>query len=629
MILITLPFRCCVALLFTLFANCAALADDLSLPNGIQNNQDPKDVPLKPVESLKLITVPDGFNVSLYAGEPHVRQPIAFAIDDRGRLWVAECYSYREWKAEGNDRILIFEDTDNDGQFDQRKVFWDKGNYLTGIQLGFGGVWICNSPNFAFIPDRDGDDVPDSEPVVLLDGWSNKGVHNVLNGLTWGPEGWLYGCNGITAPSKVGKPGTPDEERIEINCGIWRYHPTRHEFEAVAHGTTNPWGLDYDQHGQFFFTNCVIDHLWHLIPGAHYKRMFGEDYNSQVYGLLGACSDHLHWAGKDWTKARGGDEHDSLGGGHAHCGAMIYLGYNWPAEYSGSMLTCNVHGNRVNRDVLKRRGSGYVGEHAADCFNANDPWFRGVELKYGPDGGVFITDWTDLGECHDRDGVHRDSGRIYKVVYEANQLPAIEDLSKKSDRLLLGCQFMKNEFIVRHARRILQERAGASALEKGFGDDIVKIFNSLQRSKTRAHKQLRLLWTLHAIGETTKAFLAEQLSHESEHIRWWAIQLLCEDRKVDNDLLSRFADMAKADSSALVRLSLASALQRLPLKDRWPIATNLASHAEDGRDANLPLMIWYAVEPAVAGNTQQALLFASKCKMPVVRQHVARRLAED
>ena len=219
--------------------------------------------------------MPEGFEVTLFAGEPHVRQPIAMEFDDRGRLWVAEFYSYRNWKPEGKDRILIFEDTDGDGRFDKRKVFWDKGNYLTGLQLGFGGVWICNAPTLAFIPDRDGDDVPDGPPEVLLDGWSTEGKHNVLNGLKWGPDGWLYGMNGITAPSKVGKPGTPDDKRIDINCGIWRYHPTRHNFEVVAHGTTNPFGMDFDEHGQAFFTNCVIGHLWHLIPGAHYKRMFG------------------------------------------------------------------------------------------------------------------------------------------------------------------------------------------------------------------------------------------------------------------------------------------------------------------------------------------------------------------
>jgi putative membrane-bound dehydrogenase-like protein len=622
--------------LLCIFAICVmtivsnVCADDLSLPEGIKSNQNPNDVPLTPQEALKRITVPEGFQVSLFAGEPHVRQPISFAIDDRGRLWVAECYSYREWKPEGKDRILIFEDTDNDGQFDTRKVFWDKGNYLTGLQVGFGGVWVCCTPHFMFIPDRNGDDVPDSEPVVLLDGWSTKGVHNVLNGLTWGPDGWLYGCNGITAPSKVGKPGTPDDNRVEINCGIWRYHPTRHEFDVVAHGTTNPWGLDFDEHGQAFFTNCVIAHLWHLIPGAHYKRMFGQDVDSHSYGLLDSCSDHLHWTGGDWTKSRGGKgEHDVLGGGHAHVGAMIYLGDNWPDRYRGTLFTCNVHGYRVNNDILERHGSGYVGHHGKDFFWAHDEWFRGLELQYGPDGGVYITDWTDFGECHDNDGVHRDSGRIYKVTYKQAKSAtpyAAVDLALLSDAELVDLQLHKNDFYVRQSRRLLQERAAVGKLSVQVHATLWSMF----QDHSDVTRKLRALWSLNVTGGLSKTSLLEQLSHDNEHIRWWALRLLAEDQQsVSPAALSKLADMAKQDESALVRLGLASSLQRLPLDSRWSVAENLLSHAEDANDQNLPLMIWYGIEPLVAADGKRAIGLAAKSKIPLVRQYIARRVAEN
>src|SRR5438128_11539914 len=154
-----------------------------------------QDKPLLPSEAPKHMTLPAGFQATLFAGEPDVVQPIAFAIDDRGRLWVVECYSYPNWQKEGHDRILIFEDRDGDGRFDSCKVFWDKGANFSGIQVGFGGVWVCATPNLLFIPDRDGDDVPDGPPQVLLDGWDLRAKHNVFNDLTWGPDGWLYGCN--------------------------------------------------------------------------------------------------------------------------------------------------------------------------------------------------------------------------------------------------------------------------------------------------------------------------------------------------------------------------------------------------------------------------------------------------
>src|SRR5262249_6608209 len=159
--------------------------------------------------------------------------------------------------------------------------------------VGFGGVWVCATPKLLFIPFREGADLPAGPPQVLLDGWDMEGRHNVFSTLQWGPDGWLYGCNGISSRSKVGKPGTPDDKRIPFNCGVWRYHPIRHQFEVVAWGTTNPWGLDFDDYGQMFITNCVIGHLWHVVPGAHYQRMFGHDFNPHLYSLLPSCADHF------------------------------------------------------------------------------------------------------------------------------------------------------------------------------------------------------------------------------------------------------------------------------------------------------------------------------------------------
>ena len=133
--------------------------------------------------------------------------------------------SYPKWRRRHNDRVVIFEDTDGDGKFDKKTVFYDQGSNLSGIEYGFGGVWLCSTPNLIFIPVRD--DKPDGPPQIVLDGWDLKAKHNVFNSLSWGPDGWLYGCNGILSNSRVGKPGTPDKDRVAINCGVWRYHPTR------------------------------------------------------------------------------------------------------------------------------------------------------------------------------------------------------------------------------------------------------------------------------------------------------------------------------------------------------------------------------------------------------------------
>lgn len=623
-------FPLLTALWLALFAGpLTLLAEEAKtgLPEGVKNSQAPQDVPGTPQEALAKTTVPNGFQVTLFAGEPDVQQPIGFAIDDRGRLWLAECFSYTEWVLapnKGQDRIVMLEDTDGDGTFDNRKVFAEGLSNLTGIEVGFGGVWALCAPEMLFFADANGDDIPDGPPEVKLEGWTLKARHNIVNGLTWGPDGWLYGCHGILDESKVGVPGSPVEKRPPINCGVWRYHPITQQYEPVCHGTTNPWGIDFDEHGEAFFVNCVIGHLWHMIPGAHYVRMFGRPYMAHAYQLIDAHSDHLHWVGSDWRLARGGEAHDAPGGGHAHCGLMIYLGDNFPAEYRGRAMMNNIHGNRVNVDILKPEGSGYVAEHGDDFFFANDPWFRGVALKYGPDGGVYIADWTDLGECHDNDGVHRSSGRIYKVVHGKPKHDSKLDVTKASNEELIAWHDHANQWYFNHARRMLQERAKA-------GDDMAAVHEAMRKKFTESKDspaRLRAMWTLYATGGLNEAALLELLSHEDAFVRGWSVQLLGDDGSLSEEAQSLLAAMAEKEPSAHVRLKLASALQRMPVDARWNLASGLLAHAEDAEDHNLPLMIWYGIEPSVAANKTAAIKLVATTKIPLVRQFIAKRLAE-
>lgn len=610
---------------------CVSTAAAQVLPPGVRNSQPAGDRPLAPAESVRRITVPDGFHVTLFAGEPDIAQPIAFTFDDRGRLWIVENFSYPDWeKFEGKDRVTILEDTDNDGRFDSRKVFLDDGHNLTGIALGFGGVWLCSAPNLVFIPDRDGDDKPD-QPLnpaqVKLDGWAFEDVqHNIVNGLTWGPDGWLYGCHGILAESRVGKPGTPEKDRTRINCGIWRYHPIHETFEVVARGTTNPWGLDFDDYGEGFFANCVIEHMFHFVPGGRYKRMYGQDDNPYSYALMPAASDHLHWAGEDWN-TEGSDPtlQTAHGGGHAHCGTMVYLGDNFPAEFRNTVFTHNIHGNRVNRDLLVRSGSGYVARHGPDFLMAHDPWYRGVAIGYGPDGGVYLTDWNDLGECHDNDGVYRASGRIYKVIHGEPRPAKPLDLTKLSDEELVDLQLHPNDWYVRHARRILQERAAAG---REMSNAATKL-RGILRDHKETTRRLRAFWALHVMGALTESEWTGLLKNADEHVRAWAVRLapvIKNDGRVNIPLLSELQAMALADDSPLVRLYLASMMQRVPAENaRYMLA--LAEHGEDADDPNIPLMIWYGLEPAIEEQPGigEALL---ECRIPQLRTWSARRLIE-
>ncbi len=633
----TLPWQHIV--IFEKLADEEKPADDAKADAGkpfpeIVNNEPSQEKLLTPEEALAKIKVPDGFHVSLFAGEPDVQQPISLTTDARGRLWVAENYTYADSKTNFDttmrDRIVILEDTDGDGQFDERTVFWDEAQKLTSVEVGFGGVWALCAPHLLFIPDANRDDVPDGKPVVVLDGFDALAVrHNIVNGLKWGPDGWLYGRHGILATSLVGKPGAAPSQRVPLNCAIWRYHPTRGVFEAVAHGTTNSWGFDYDEHGEMFFINTVIGHLWHVVPGAHYRRMYGTDLNPYLYQLIEQTADHFHWdTGEAWSDIRKigvSPTTDKAGGGHAHSGLMIYLGGSWPDEYHNTVFTVNLHGRRLNNDHLERAGAGYVAHHAADFMKSDDPWFRGIDLIYGPDGAVYVADWTDVGECHENDGVHRTSGRIFKIRYGENKPIGTFDLAGATDASLVRAQAHPNDWIVRSSRRILQERAAG-------GRDLSHaqaLLHKMFEGDLPIPQKLRALWCLSSMNALDEAWLVRELGHSDEHVRAWVVRLLMDRAELSKSAVEHLQKQATRERSGLVQVYLASAMQKLDFEQRWPIAEALSAHDEFAQDRELPLMVWYGIEPAVVHRPKRAVNLAMTSRIPVVRQFTARRLTVE
>ncbi len=355
-------------------------------------------------EAAAKTELPSGLKVNVFAAEPDIQNPIAMCWDAAGRLWILENFTYAEhtqrFEPTLRDRVLILEDKDRDGVMDQRKVFTDDIRQSTSIAIGHGGLWLLALPQLIFIPDANHDDIPDGPAQVMLDGFevARENHHNFANGLKWGPDGWLYGRCGGSCPARIGLPEARPEERVALEGGLWRYHPVSREVEVLTTGTTNPWGHDWNEFYEIFFVNTVNGHLWHAIPGAHYTRPFTLDPNTRTYGLIDQHADHYHFdTGKSWRDSRHGAA-SSLGGGHAHSGTMIYLGDQWPEEYRGQLFTLNFHGRRINVEQLERQGSGYVARHKPDMFLSPDPWFRGIDLDYGPDGSVFVLDWSDTGE---------------------------------------------------------------------------------------------------------------------------------------------------------------------------------------------------------------------------------------
>ncbi len=599
-----------------------ALAQDTAEPrNKLPKKQhNTSNAPfLKPQEAVENMAIPEGFEVSIFASEPAIGEPIAFCFDDRGRLWVVENYNYRTRRDHTDDqvtRIQILEDTDRDGVFDKKKVFTDKLTFTSGIALGFGGVFVGSPPNLSFIPDRDGDDIPDGPPEVLLNGWGINDRHETLNSFIWGPDGWLYGCHGVFTQSRVARPDQDDSERQFIDGGIWRFHPTTHLFEIFARGLSNPWGFDFDDHGQGFATCCVILHLFHIVQGGVYTKQSRPHLNPHIYDDIKTIRDHTHLS--------------------AHGGARIYLADTFPEEYRNRLFMCNIHEHAVLTDILTPNGSSFVGSHGDDFMPTNDLAWVGFSVEIGPEGGVYILDWHDTDVCGNQVNFPN-SGRVYRIMPKGIPATPAPNLRDLSDAELVDLQHHSNDWFVRQARVLLQTRAADGSLDtERVHEQLQQQFNQHLSSADR----LRSLWALHVTGGLSPKDLTDFLKHPDDQVRAWSIQLLSDATSVNAfqpeaasdgpmvgaETLAALAELAKSDPSPMVRLYLASFAQRLPLADRWGILGNLSQRTEDIDDPNIPRMVWYALEPMVPKYPKEALKLATTSSFPQLPEFVARRL---
>ncbi|HMC64928.1 MAG TPA: PVC-type heme-binding CxxCH protein, partial [Gemmataceae bacterium] len=357
----------------------------------------------KPAEAPKHMTVPGGFQAQLVAGEPMVRQPVCIEFDDRGRLWVVQYLQYpnpaglKRVKVDrysrtvydrlpkppprgpkGADRITILDDFDKNGRARRAKDFVGGLNLATGIAFGHGGVFVLQTPYLLFYRDRNGDDVPDGDPDVLLTGFGMEDAHSVANSLTWGPDGWLYGCQGSTVTAHI--------RGIEFQQGVWRYHPITHQFELFCEGGGNSWGLDFDEHGNLFYsTNYGGVHMLHGVQGGYYWKSFGKHgalHNPYAYGYF----EHV--------------PHRNPRGGHVTVGGIIYRGDSFPARFRGKYIASDLLGHNVYWHDLEPWGSTFRSSHGGELLLSNDAWFAPSDVTMGPDGAVYVADWNDSRTAH-------------------------------------------------------------------------------------------------------------------------------------------------------------------------------------------------------------------------------------
>ncbi len=510
-----------------LFAACwavlPAVADKPTQTEPIPHGQDQMPGPaLSPQDAVKKMTVPDGFTVELVASEPDIVNPIAMTFDERGRLWITESLEYpRSSAGPGKDRIKILEDTHGDGKFDKVTVFADGLNIPSGLNLGYGGVWVANSPDILFLQDTKGTGKADKREVVVH-GFGRYDTHELPNTLTWGPDGWLYGWNGVFNPAHIQNHG----KTFDFTCAMYRINPRTREFQVSAEGTSNPWAIAWNGEGDAFCSACVIDHLWHITESNYYIRQ-GGPYPPFTWPSESIVKQHHQKA--------------------AYCGLLWFDSDAFPEEYRGKLFMGNIHGGCINVDEIRPDGSTYVGTSRPDFLTANDPWFMPVSQKVGPDGCLYILDWYDRYHCYqdaqrDPKGIDRSRGRIYRIRYKNSPRAPKFDLGKESDDQLIGRLRSPNVYFRETAQRLLAERDTPeieAKLEK-------VVLDENESRKTR----MQALWTRISCGPLETDFEQKLLAHKDPGFRAWAVRAAGNAGKVDDAVRAKIVGLAQRPGAA-------------------------------------------------------------------------------
>ncbi len=389
--------------------------------------------PLSPAEAVKHFKTPDDLSVQLVLGDPDIAQPLFMSWDERGRLWVMEYRQYPDIAGlkmvsrdtflrsvydkvppappnhdKGTDRISIHEDTDGDGVYDKHKIFVDELNLASSFAIGRGGVYVTNPPYLLFYPDRDKDDVPDGDPEVLLEGFGIEDSHSVINSLRFGPDGWLYGGQGSTVTGVVKKPGSKDHPVRSLGQLIWRYHPEKHIYEIFAEGGGNTFGCEIDEKGRIYSGHNGGDTRgFHYVQGGYYRKGFGKHGPLSNPYSFGFFENIKHHSVPRFT-------HNFI----------IYEENTLPQRFRGQLFGIEPLQGQVVLSNFKPYQSSFETEDIERVLKTDDPWFRPVDIKTGPDGDIYIADMYEQRidhSSHYAGRIDRTNGRIYKLTDKSGE----------------------------------------------------------------------------------------------------------------------------------------------------------------------------------------------------------------
>lgn len=509
--------------------------------------------------SLPNFEVAPGFEINLYAESPQLAKPIQMNFDPQGRLWIASSEVYPQIKPgqTASDKILVLEDKEGDGQAETSTVFADGLLIPTGVEPGHGGVYVGASTELLFFKDNDGDGKADERRVVLS-GFGTEDTHHILHTLRWGHDGQLYFNQSIYIHSHIEIP----HGVVRLNSGgVWRFRPDTQELGVFLKGFCNPWGHHFDAFGQSFTTD-------------------GAGFQGISWGIEGATY---------FTYADLRREMKSISPGSypKFCGLEVVESQHFPDDWQGDIAAPDFRAHRIARFKVSELGAGYVTKEMPDFLRTTNVTFRPIDVKLGPDGALYIADWSNPiiqhGEVDFRDPRRdHEHGRIWRVTAKGRPLNLRRDFTKLSNTELLDQLLSPNNYDRQRARRVLSER-GSTETRKDLETWVGK--------HAEENAQLEALWMYQSLGHGEPDLLQRVLAAKDGRIRAAATRVL----RYWHNRIPNSADLfarAVADEHPRARVEAIRALSQIPS----PRAAELVlSVLDKPMDEFLDYAVWLSI----------------------------------
>jgi putative heme-binding domain-containing protein len=439
-------------------------------------------------------TVAEGYEISLWAENPLLHKPTQMNFDPSGKLWVAssETYPQVEVGQTPDDKILVLQDTDGDGKADKSTVFAEGMMMPTAVLPGDGGVYVGQSTDLLHFTDTDGDGKADMKTRVLS-GFGTEDTHHNIHTLRRGPDGLLWFNQSIYTRTDT---ETPDGVFRLRSGGIMRFDPRAVRLETVFYGWWNAWGHQFDQYGQSFVTD-----------GAG-----GQGIN---WGVPGAMYSGYANAPKTLDSV-------SPGSYPKFAGLEIIESPHFPSDWQGTMITCDFRAHRIVRFGIADQAAGYAAQELGDLVRTDDVNFRPIDVKIGPDGALYIADWSNPiinhGEVDFRDPRRdREHGRIWKITKKGGPVVKPRDFTKLPERDLLEALSSDSRYDREQASAVLFESKSKTL------DAEIKAWKQSAKSD---RVLLSALWLGNGRQERDRDLLKKTFSSKQGEVRAAAIRVL-------------------------------------------------------------------------------------------------------